>query len=202
MDLEDDNDSDELPEQDDLDDEISDSVIRDEPVELKGHFSDSSGDVVMASASGSPQHVETPRSLKDLPARTPTNTAPRAGQLYLFGAGMFSLLAGIHGDDEDKHAFAPTPAPTLTSTKIAAVHLASSHALAVTANGELLSWGTGNNFGQLGRPLAADSGESARPQAIGALDTKVIRLLTAGLNHSVVVDDTGALAGPRCDCSC
>lgn len=87
--------------------------------------------------------------------------------------------------------------PTLQGKKIATAAACGYHSMAVTADGELYTWGL-NNYGQLGQPNRKDQAVGRIPQLVqlGRTDggkRKNVKSAACGSWHSVAVTDKGEI---------
>ena len=118
-------------------------------------------------------------------------TDPEAN-LYTCGYGSVGRLGT--GDVQTRFKFTPITGGGLGHKKINAVGLGQDHSLAVTADGEIYSWGL-NAFGQLGYPLAKkslreeDQVQLTPQQIFGPLRRENIIGCAASRTHSVVHTD-------------
>ncbi|XP_014251481.1 E3 ubiquitin-protein ligase HERC2 isoform X1 [Cimex lectularius] len=112
-----------------------------------------------------------------------TLAVTEAGLVYSWGDGDYGKL-GRGGSDGSK---LPKLVETLQGVHITRVFCGNQFSLALTANGELYSWGKGDNF-RLGHP----SEEHVRyPKVISALKDKVVKDVAVGVVHAVALTDTG-----------
>ncbi|PKA54527.1 Ultraviolet-B receptor UVR8 [Apostasia shenzhenica] len=108
-------------------------------------------------------------------------------QLYSWGWGDFGRLG--HGDSSD--VFTPQPIIALQGIKVKQIACGDSHCLAVTAKGEVHSWGRNQN-GQLGLGTTEDS---LVPKIIEAFQGISVKMVAAGAEHSAAVTENGDLYG-------
>ena len=94
--------------------------------------------------------------------RTHSFVVTEDGSLYSFGSGYSGLLG--HGSGE--YALSPRTVGALRHVRIVAAVAGTEHALALTDDGTVFSWGR-NNQGQLGHGLIG--GRAPLPQRIGSL---------------------------------
>ncbi|PRX74084.1 alpha-tubulin suppressor-like RCC1 family protein [Cohnella sp. SGD-V74] len=105
------------------------------------------------------------------------------GSVYAFGHGALNRL----GLNSTSNVLFPTPIPGLASEHVTAVSAGNSHSLALTANGDVYSFG--NEFvGQLGH---GTNDEQPVPKKIDALAAFDIVAISTGTSHSVVLTDEG-----------
>jgi len=99
------------------------------------------------------------------------------------------LLGHDWGSDADASTVyvPPTLVPSMQDTRIVSVASGSGHCLALSAVGEVYSWGK-SSYGALGH---ADGSASAGPRRIETLE--VVESVAAGLYTSAAVDDRGRL---------
>ncbi|KAK6259177.1 hypothetical protein SCA6_013651 [Theobroma cacao] len=109
------------------------------------------------------------------------------GEVYSWGWGDFGRLG--HGNSSD--VFTPQPIKALHGLTIKQIACGDSHCLAVTMEGEVLSWGRNQN-GQLGLGTTEDS---LVPQKIQAFQGVSIKMVAAGAEHTAAVSGDGALYG-------
>ncbi|ERN08779.1 ultraviolet-B receptor UVR8 [Amborella trichopoda] len=108
-------------------------------------------------------------------------------QVYSWGWGDFGRLG--HGNSSD--LFTPRPIKSLQGLKIKQITCGDSHCLAVTAQGEVQSWGRNQN-GQLGLGHTEDS---LVPQRIQAFQGVPVKMVAAGAEHTAAVTEDGELFG-------
>ncbi|KAK9735538.1 hypothetical protein RND81_04G211300 [Saponaria officinalis] len=108
-------------------------------------------------------------------------------QVYSWGWGDFGRLG--HGNSSD--VFIPQSIKTLDGLKIKQIACGDSHCLAVTMDGEVMSWGRNQN-GQLGLNSTEDS---LIPQKIQTFQGIPVKMVAAGAEHSAAVTETGELYG-------
>jgi alpha-tubulin suppressor-like RCC1 family protein len=101
------------------------------------------------------------------------------GLLYSWGSGVFGNLG--HGDEKD--SFEPKVISVLKDKKVAHFAIGGQHALAVTGDGELYSWGL-NKDRQLGRD---DDKTNLFLPAKVSFDGKDTSHIAAGKSHSTLV---------------
>lgn|GEM_PF-3865106 len=105
------------------------------------------------------------------------------GSVYSFGHGALNQL----GLNSGPKVLLPTPIAGLASEHVTAVSAGHSHSLALTANGEVYSFG--NEFvGHLGH---GTNDHQPVPKKIEALVGFNITAISAGASHSVVLTDEG-----------
>ncbi|CAI5512872.1 unnamed protein product, partial [Closterium sp. Naga37s-1] len=116
-----------------------------------------------------------------------------AGQMYLWGGNAARQL-GL-GSRAPSKVHSPRVPEALVGVRIQHMALGGQHTLAVTADGQLLSWGKGllgHGPLPLFSRLSRKSSESI-PRLVKAMaSTKVVHV-AAGLMHSACVDDSGRL---------
>ncbi|XP_015429351.1 PREDICTED: LOW QUALITY PROTEIN: E3 ubiquitin-protein ligase HERC2 [Dufourea novaeangliae] len=109
------------------------------------------------------------------------------GKLYACGEGTNGRL----GLGDDSNVGEPKPIPFLSQyvIKKVAVHSGGKHALALTQDGKVFSWGEGED-GKLGHGncLSLD-----KPRLIEALKSKRIRDIACGSGHSAAITSSGEL---------
>ncbi|KAJ3675221.1 hypothetical protein LUZ60_004263 [Juncus effusus] len=108
-------------------------------------------------------------------------------QVYSWGWGDFGRLG--HGNSSD--VFTPQPVKALQGLRIRQIACGDSHCLAVTVDGQVLSWGRNQN-GQLGLGTAEDS---LLPQNIQAFEGISVKMVAAGAEHTAAVTEDGELYG-------
>ncbi|KAK9691974.1 hypothetical protein RND81_09G232600 [Saponaria officinalis] len=108
-------------------------------------------------------------------------------QVFSWGWGDFGRLG--HGNSSD--VFIPQPIKMLDSVKIKQIACGDSHCLAVTMDGQVMSWGRNQN-GQLGLNTTEDS---LIPQQIQTFQGIPVKMLAAGAEHSAAVTEAGELYG-------
>ncbi|XP_038694554.1 ultraviolet-B receptor UVR8-like isoform X2 [Tripterygium wilfordii] len=101
--------------------------------------------------------------------------------------GDFGRLG--HGNSSD--LFIPQPIETLCGVRIKQIACGDSHCLAVTMEGEVLSWGRNQN-GQLGLCTTEDS---LVPQKIQVFQGIPIKMVAAGAEHTAAITEDGVLYG-------
>jgi len=104
------------------------------------------------------------------------------GKAYSWGVGSFGNLG--HGDEKDRHE--PTEIKAFAGKKIAHAVFGAAHALALTDNGEIWSWGQ-NTSNQLGRPTNAP-GSSLVPAPIQFNSQASSTHIAAGKAHSAMIN--------------
>ncbi|XP_043254504.1 probable E3 ubiquitin-protein ligase HERC2 isoform X2 [Colletes gigas] len=109
------------------------------------------------------------------------------GKLYACGEGTNGRL----GLGDDSNVCEPKPIPFLSQyvIKKVAVHSGGKHALALTQDGKVFSWGEGED-GKLGHGncLSLD-----KPRLIESLKSKRIRDIACGSGHSAAITSSGEL---------
>jgi E3 ubiquitin-protein ligase HERC2 len=110
------------------------------------------------------------------------------GKVYAAGDNTSGCL-GISGSDQ--HISTPTLIPSLShyGIKKVATHSCARHALALTADGKVFSWGDGQ-WGQLGHGNELDMD---RPKMIEALLGKHVREVACGSGYSAAISSNGEL---------
>ncbi|XP_071722519.1 ultraviolet-B receptor UVR8-like [Rutidosis leptorrhynchoides] len=108
-------------------------------------------------------------------------------EVYSWGWGDFGRLG--HGNSSD--LFTPQPIKALQGLRIKQIACGDSHCLAVTMEGEVLSWGRNQN-GQLGLGTSEDS---PVPQKIQSFQGVPIKMVAAGAEHTAAVTEDGNLYG-------
>jgi alpha-tubulin suppressor-like RCC1 family protein len=108
------------------------------------------------------------------------------GQVSVFGNNRWGQC-GIK-DSPNQHILEPTFISGLPE-RVAAIEAGGQHLLALTYTGRLYAWGKSAR-GQLGTGPSEVSDHSATPVHIAGLPGKV-RRVSAGFNHTAVVDDVG-----------
>lgn len=108
-------------------------------------------------------------------------------QVYSWGWGDFGRLG--HGNSSD--LFIPQPIKALDGVKIKQIACGDSHCLAVSMDGNVVSWGRNQN-GQLGLGTSEDS---LVPQKIQAFEGISVKMVAAGAEHSAAVTEAGELYG-------
>ena len=83
----------------------------------------------------------------------------------------------------------PTMIGSLLGMSVRGVACGAAHSLAVTANGEVLSWGLGGS-GQLGH---GDYSSTPNPRRIMALSSEAVLGVASGFGHSIALSRSGAL---------
>jgi len=105
------------------------------------------------------------------------------GDVYSVGRSNFGQLG--HGDEAQENT--PKLIDALDSPNIVQVAAGSVHSLAVTDDGDVYSFGFGNN-GRLGH---GDTDQQNTPKLIDALDSPSIVQVAAGNVHSLALTDDG-----------
>lgn len=109
------------------------------------------------------------------------------GKLYACGEGTNGRL----GLGDNNNVYEPKPIPFLSQyvIKKVAVHSGGKHALALTQDGKIFSWGEGED-GKLGHGnrISLD-----KPRLIDALKAKRIRDIACGSGHSAAIASNGEL---------
>ncbi|XP_072748341.1 E3 ubiquitin-protein ligase HERC2 [Anoplolepis gracilipes] len=109
------------------------------------------------------------------------------GKLYACGEGTNGRL----GLGDDNNVCEPKPIPFLSQfvIKKVAVHSGGKHALALTQDGKVFSWGEGED-GKLGH---GNSMSLDKPKLIETLKSKRIRDIACGSGHSAAIASNGEL---------
>nr|XP_012152188.1 PREDICTED: E3 ubiquitin-protein ligase HERC2 [Megachile rotundata] len=109
------------------------------------------------------------------------------GKLYACGEGTNGRL----GLGDDGNACEPKPIPFLSQyvIKKVAVHSGGKHALALTQDGRVFSWGEGED-GKLGH---GNCSSLDKPRLIESLKSKRIRDVACGSGHSAAITSSGEL---------
>ncbi|KAL8913049.1 MAG: hypothetical protein Q9172_007373, partial [Xanthocarpia lactea] len=109
--------------------------------------------------------------------------------LYVCGFGPGGRLGT--GDETTRFNFVPVCLGGLASRRVIDIGLGQNHTIAVTARGEVFTWGN-NSFGQLGYALPSTSSRDEEPlqlapkQLFGPLKREVVQGTAASRVHSVV----------------
>jgi alpha-tubulin suppressor-like RCC1 family protein len=128
-----------------------------------------------------------------------TLVVTESGAVWAFGDdrhGQLGLGRGGGGNGDD--GAAPRLLQALRGSPIVGVAAGAEHSLAVTASGEVLSWGAGARF-QLGHGVAARAlrflaaRDEPAPRLVRALETVRVSSVAAGHFHSLTVAADGAL---------
>lgn len=117
----------------------------------------------------------------------------KEGQIYSWGNNSFGQL----GNNLTKKSGSPVKVDTsgvLKDKKIVEVSAKSSYSLALDSEGQVYSWGD-NGYGQLGNNSNVNSRVPVKVDNSGGLKDKKIVQLSAGYNHSLVVDTEGQVYG-------
>ncbi|CAN0858248.1 Ultraviolet-B receptor UVR8 [Linum grandiflorum] len=118
------------------------------------------------------------------------------GELYVWGRNSNGQL-GL-GKKAGKSVCLPTKVDLLSGISIKVVALASEHSVAVTDEGDALSWGGGNS-GQLGHSCESGilgllkSKSEYVPRRIKKLEGIKVKKVAAGLLHTACVDENGSV---------
>ncbi|XP_066595212.1 E3 ubiquitin-protein ligase HERC2 [Prorops nasuta] len=109
------------------------------------------------------------------------------GKLYACGEGTNGRL----GLGDDNNICEPKPIPFLSQyvIKKVAVHSGGKHALALTQDGKVFSWGEGED-GKLGH---GNTHSLDKPRLIETLKSKRIRDIACGSGHSAAISSSGEL---------
>uniref|UniRef100_A0A2P2K1N2 RCC1-like domain-containing protein n=1 Tax=Rhizophora mucronata TaxID=61149 RepID=A0A2P2K1N2_RHIMU len=114
------------------------------------------------------------------------------GELYMWGKNSNGQL-GL-GKKAEKVVPAPTKVECLNGITIKTIALASEHSVAVTGEGEALSWGEGSGRLGHGHELSfwgfSRSTSEYTPRLIKQLEGVKVRNVAAGLLHSACIDGT------------
>ena len=108
------------------------------------------------------------------------------GQCYTWGKCHYGQLG--HGE-MDRNELVPKLVDALRGVKVKAVGAGDSHVLAVTASGELYTWGVGF-YGCLGH---GDESSSTTPKLVEKLQGEKITAASGGAFHSIAVTEDGRL---------
>ncbi|KAL3700705.1 hypothetical protein R1sor_018727 [Riccia sorocarpa] len=118
------------------------------------------------------------------------------GQVYVWGSNGHGQL-GL-GKKAPRNVSIPTQVDALKGMKILKLALGAEHSLAISANGEVLSWGNGQG-GRLGHGQSSgllrffrDTSEFL-PRLIESLKSTRIQDISAGMTHSACVDSFGTV---------
>ncbi|CAL4970796.1 unnamed protein product [Urochloa decumbens] len=114
--------------------------------------------------------------------------APRAGSVYAFGDNSHGAV-GQPPPASD--AYVPTPVPSLPPS-VSAVAAGHYHSLAVSADGEVWSWGR-NDEGQLGRGLHSPRNTWSNPEQVRGLENVQVRAASASGVVSAAIGSDGSL---------
>eukprot|EP00798_Chlamydomonas_sp_ICE-L_P013341 gene13341-19182_t len=114
-----------------------------------------------------------------------------SGDVWAFGSNECGQL-GV-GQDADIRQVEPRLVKSLKGAKVTALAAGHSHSMALTASGEVLSWGHGES-GALGHDSDLRGGAAKvqwKPKEIRSLEALRIRSVSAGQFSSAVIDETG-----------
>eukprot|EP00002_Diphylleia_rotans_P007162 TRINITY_DN1666_c0_g1_i3.p1 TRINITY_DN1666_c0_g1~~TRINITY_DN1666_c0_g1_i3.p1 ORF type:complete len:403 (+),score=74.74 TRINITY_DN1666_c0_g1_i3:72-1280(+) len=111
----------------------------------------------------------------------------KSGDVYSLGNNEFGQLGTGRVDAGMKYE--PVPVFALRGKNVVQVSCGSYHSAAITASGELYTWGRGAH-GQLGHGATADQ---SHPTLVETLKDKKIVRVSCGSNHTAVVTDKGEL---------
>ncbi|CAL7935973.1 unnamed protein product [Xylocopa violacea] len=111
------------------------------------------------------------------------------GQLFSWGSNIYGQL-GLNS--KNVMECSPHMIKTLGTSVVVQIACGIEHALALTNNGELYSWGS-NIEGQLG--LGKDASYEIKPQLISALVGIPIAFIACGGYHSIAISKSGAVFG-------
>lgn len=120
-------------------------------------------------------------------------TADPESNLYMCGHGQGGRLGT--GDERTRFHFVCIEGGALSGKHVVTVALGQNHSLAISAEGDIFSWGS-NGFGQLGYVLAKSSSGDDDPvqtlprQIYGSLKREVISGVAASRIHSVAYTPT------------
>ncbi|CAL5023403.1 unnamed protein product [Urochloa decumbens] len=114
--------------------------------------------------------------------------APRAGSVYAFGDNSHGAV-GQPPPASD--AYVPTPVPSLPPS-VSAVAAGHYHSLAVSADGEVWSWGR-NDEGQLGRGLHSPRNTWSNTEQVRGLENVQVRAVSASGVVSAAIGSDGSL---------
>uniref|UniRef100_A0A7N0U0P0 RCC1-like domain-containing protein n=1 Tax=Kalanchoe fedtschenkoi TaxID=63787 RepID=A0A7N0U0P0_KALFE len=118
------------------------------------------------------------------------------GELYLWGKNLNGQL-GL-GKKSENIVFTPTKVDCLNGITIRMVALGSEHSIAVTDNGEALSWGQGDS-GRLGHGHNSSflgflkSSSEYTPRLIKSLEGVKVKFVAAGLLHTACIAENGSV---------
>ncbi|CAN6478435.1 unnamed protein product [Victoria cruziana] len=118
------------------------------------------------------------------------------GALYMWGDNSSGQL-GL-GKKAEKIVTSPCIVDSLSGFHIEMVALGSEHSVAITENGDMLSWGAGGS-GQLGHghhPSILSFLRGSReytPRLVRTLEGVKVRKIAAGLLHSACIDENGSV---------
>ncbi|KAJ3675637.1 hypothetical protein LUZ60_004679 [Juncus effusus] len=118
------------------------------------------------------------------------------GKLFVWGNNSRGQL-GL-GKKEEKRVLKPTRVDCLVDVNVKTVALGSEHSIALTDEGQILTWGSGE-AGRLGHGhnssflgLFSSSSEYT-PRLIKNFDGTKVKSIAAGLLHSACIDDKGSV---------
>lgn len=138
--------------------------------------------------------IDAARKSKNIANANKGVLVPNAGSLYAWGIGSSGQL-GI-GTDATKNS--PTVISGLKGKYIHEVACGAMHTCALTAQGEVYSWGDGT-YAQLGvdcrSPVLKQSTMSLSPILISKLVGHKIVTISAGAGHTLALDISGVLFG-------
>lgn len=143
---------------------------------------------------GLPQEVALPeRAVAVAAGHYHTLCLSESGNVWAWGSDSQGQL-GL-GSSGPSKATEPRLITSLQNAKIVGLAAGAAHSLAVTASGEVYSWGSGD-AGRLGHGGAAvlkglAMRSESKPRLIRALETQRIAAVTAGHAHSACVDSHG-----------
>jgi len=107
------------------------------------------------------------------------------GAVWSWGGGAFGQLG--HGNAQ--HQLVPKKVKAFTGQRVVAVSGGGYHSLALTADGDVWSWGQGSS-GKLGH---GDHESQLLPKKVGALAGQCIVAVSAGDLHSLAITADGAV---------
>ncbi len=117
------------------------------------------------------------------------------GDVYTWGKGgnFFSPGALGHGNSKDQHT--PALVKALEGINVEQIAAGQAHALALTEDGRVFSWGSGE-FGRLGH---GDASNMDTPTQIVAFAEETVNSIACGNNFSAAVSNNGLFTWGRND---
>ena len=115
------------------------------------------------------------------------------GAVWSWGGGVYRMLGGGlfgklgHGDQQTQ--LLPKKVETFVGQRVVAVSAGAMHSLALTADGDLWSWGEGE-YGRLGH---GDGQNQLLPKKVEALAGQRVVAVSAGTRHSLAITADGAV---------
>ncbi len=113
------------------------------------------------------------------------------GIVYVWGHGLYGQLGNGNNTDSNVPVAIDTSG-VLSGKIISQIALGSYHSIALSSDGKVYTWGSGN-FGQLGNQTFTDTSVPVAVDTNGVLSGKTIIQVAAGYNHSIALASDGTI---------